>query len=267
MPTSTDKRKKKGVKQAKTFPCDDLICPITLELPMDPVFAEDGRVYENEAIIRHMSLVGCHGRELKSPVTNAPMGRRLVSAHQTKCLIEALVEGNIIEGDLLSSWNERQLEKKKNEEKKVTADMLQKANRGDATAMVELGVRYETGIRGLEKDVAAAFHWYERAHHAGNIKGTAYLGRRLCSTGVGKDRVMGLMYLSIAAGQGSNWAAAKLGLALAKGKYGLPKNEQEAIRWLSRALSPCPIGHMNNDQRDTVQRKLDELTAQAANRV
>jgi hypothetical protein len=224
---------------------------------MDPVFAEDGRVYEHEAIKRH--ILGCHGRELKSPITNTTMGNRLVSAPQTTCLIEALVEGNFIEGDLASQWIERQQEKKENVEKKCKADMLKKAKSGDAKAMVELGVRYETGIRGFEKDVKAAFNWYERAHHAGNIKGTAYLGRRMCSTGVGKCRNMGLMYLSIAAGQGSNWAAAKLGLALAKGSYGLPKNEREAICWLSKALSPCQIRHMNADQRDTVQRKLDEL--------
>ena len=31
-------------KRQKRCPSDDLICPITLELPYDPVMAEDGRV-------------------------------------------------------------------------------------------------------------------------------------------------------------------------------------------------------------------------------
>jgi U-box domain/Sel1 repeat len=262
MPTSTDERNKKGVKKAKTFACDDLMCPITLELPLDPVFAEDGRVYEREAITRH--ILGCRGRELKSPITNAPMGQRLVSAPQTRSLIEALVESNILKGDLATVWAERQKEKKENNEQKSITDLQKKAKSGDARAMVELGVRYEKGTRGFEKDGEAALEWYERAHNAGNIKGTAYLGRRLCSSGVAKCGSQGLMYISIAAGQGSNWAAAKLGLALANGSYGLPKNEKEAICWLTKALGASSIMHMSDDHRDKVKRKLGELTAQTA---
>ena len=32
-----------SAKRQKRCPSDDLICPITLELPFDPVMAEDGR--------------------------------------------------------------------------------------------------------------------------------------------------------------------------------------------------------------------------------
>ena len=41
-------------KHPKKSPSDDLICPITLELPWEPVTAEDGRVYEKEAIEQHI---------------------------------------------------------------------------------------------------------------------------------------------------------------------------------------------------------------------
>lgn len=33
-------------KKPKPSPADDLICPITMELPVEPVVAEDGRTYE-----------------------------------------------------------------------------------------------------------------------------------------------------------------------------------------------------------------------------
>ena len=48
----------------------DLVCPITQELPFDPVMAEDGKIYERNAIVKWL------GRERTSPVTRAHMGRQ-----------------------------------------------------------------------------------------------------------------------------------------------------------------------------------------------
>ena len=47
-----------------------LLCPITLELPVDPVVAEDGNVYERNAIEAQLKV------RLKSPLTNEPMGTK-----------------------------------------------------------------------------------------------------------------------------------------------------------------------------------------------
>ena len=33
----------------------DLVCPITQELPFDPVMAEDGKIYERNAIVEWFS--------------------------------------------------------------------------------------------------------------------------------------------------------------------------------------------------------------------
>jgi hypothetical protein len=46
---------------------DDLTCPITLELLRDPVLANDGRIYEREAIIKWISENGT------SPFTRQPL--------------------------------------------------------------------------------------------------------------------------------------------------------------------------------------------------
>lgn len=49
-----------------------------LKLPSEPVLAEDGRVYEREAIEHWLSIKD----PCKSPITNEPMGPRLVEAVQ-----------------------------------------------------------------------------------------------------------------------------------------------------------------------------------------
>ena len=46
-----------------------LFCPITFSLPVDPVIAEDGKVYERSAIEEWLK------KQRKSPVTNLEMGR------------------------------------------------------------------------------------------------------------------------------------------------------------------------------------------------
>ncbi len=59
----------------------DLVCPITQELPIDPVMAEDGKIYERNAILEWFSE---KGPRITSPSTNARMGTRLLPAVQTR---------------------------------------------------------------------------------------------------------------------------------------------------------------------------------------
>lgn len=107
---------------------DDLICPITLELPFDPVTAEDGRVYEKDAIEQHIQNSFRH--ILKSPCTNMPMGPNLLRSTQTKSLIQTLIDnGTITNNALVESWNEKVVIQKRKER------ILQKAETGDAKAM------------------------------------------------------------------------------------------------------------------------------------
>ena len=65
---------------------EELLCPITHTLPLDPVTAEDGHLYERSAIeewlVRHKAT---------SPMTNMPMGPRLLPATHAKRAIRSLV--------------------------------------------------------------------------------------------------------------------------------------------------------------------------------
>jgi TPR repeat protein len=225
-------------KRQKTSPADDLICPITLELPWDPVTAADGRVYDRPAIEEHIK---CHQGHLKSPITNEMMSKSLLPAPQIKSLIGTLVENGVIGGELASKWNEKVMQKKEME------DLLKKAEGGDAEAMYIAGVRYCYGTKGFKKDEKLALKWYTKSHEAGNIAGTAALGDYICTghCGLTISHTTGMAYIGIAAAQGSNYAAYLLGMAWAGGKYGMNVNRNEALYWLEKATGKCAHAHLS----------------------
>ena len=63
--------------------------------------AEDGHVYERADI---ETWLDSHD---KSPVTNLPMGKKLLPAVQVKSVIEKLVRSGAITGDKAERWQER----------------------------------------------------------------------------------------------------------------------------------------------------------------
>ncbi|KAH8058521.1 hypothetical protein JL720_14016 [Aureococcus anophagefferens] len=70
-----------------------LTCPITSELCVRPVIAEDGRVYERASIRRWLSS------KSTSPMTNEKMGTRLVDCATTRSLILEAIDDGIVEND------------------------------------------------------------------------------------------------------------------------------------------------------------------------
>ena len=80
---------------------DDWKCPITLRLPLDPVIAEDGRTYERSAIEEHIRV---RGADLRSPISNMPMGPRLMANPQARSTIEHLVHTGVLGGDKMERW-------------------------------------------------------------------------------------------------------------------------------------------------------------------
>ena len=65
----------KKLRSAMDAVAEEWVCPITQELPLDPVTAEDGRVYERSAIATRLGRARPAGEAVKSPVTNEPMGQ------------------------------------------------------------------------------------------------------------------------------------------------------------------------------------------------
>ena len=156
---------------------EELIRPITTELPVDPVMAEDGRVYERRAIEDWIARPG----ELKSPTANTPMGPRLFPAKQVRNVIERMVRTGAISGPKAEAWS-----KKLVEEEEVKA-VRTAAEGGDAGAMRDLGRWYFLGDHGLAKDYKQAVSWFQRGDDLGHVTCTAGLGS-CYSTGRGVEK-------------------------------------------------------------------------------
>ena len=60
-------RKRKALSLAESIH-DELICPITYEMPAEPVYAEDGRLYERSAIEQWFAA-----DNRSSPMTKLPI--------------------------------------------------------------------------------------------------------------------------------------------------------------------------------------------------
>ena len=97
-----DAKQAKKLRKAIDEMAEELVCPITQELAVDPVTAEDGRVYERSAIEDWLEQTG--GAQVKSPVTNELMGKKLLTALQVRNNIKSMVESGAISGETADAW-------------------------------------------------------------------------------------------------------------------------------------------------------------------
>ena len=143
-----------------------LICPITQALPVDPVFAEDGRIYERAAIAR--AIVGRGDlATLVSPITTEKMGVNLVSAPQVFSHIETFVDSGMLGPVTCAVWRDGVWVK----------DRLSHIAQGDGKAMYLYAEALHYGWHGVEKDRALASKYFLDAHEAGHGAASYYIGR------------------------------------------------------------------------------------------
>ena len=226
----------------------DLVCPITQELPFDPVMAEDGKIYERNAIVEWL------GRERTSPVTRARMGTRIIPAIQTKNTISTLIKSGAIEGEIAEAWT------KKLEQEKKVKELWVKADGGDGEAMYRLGAWYEYGESGLTKNNAQARAWYKRSAAARYPNGMAAFGEcLLLGDGGPKNTSLGWVYITDAAHLGSNLGAYRLGEAFFKGLHNLPKDSVQARFWLKKAVDKKCDKHLTREAIADAEKWLREL--------
>ena len=77
----------------------NLQCPITHRLPVRPVVAADGHVYERSAIEKWLQT------KSTSPLTNAEMDRTLMDSTQTRTLIQSAIENGGVDDDAAATWH------------------------------------------------------------------------------------------------------------------------------------------------------------------
>ena len=203
------------------------ICPITHELPIKPVTAEDGKIYEEKAIREWFGTK----RVAKSPTTGADIGTGLLPAPQARNIIEELIESGAIAGELAEAWTEKLADEK------VVKEWRAKAEGGDGNAMYRLGYWYQEGLHGLAKDEVQARAWYELSAAERDPKGMAMFSSHLLR-GIGgpQDNVFGVMNVTQAAELGSEYGAYLLGKAFMTGFWGLPKDPARSRFWLRKVV-------------------------------
>ena len=214
----------------------EFICPITQELPCDPVMAKDGKIYEREAILEWFRK---KDGDATSPSTGKVIDTELVPVVQARNTIESLIQSGAIEGEIAEAWQKRL------EFEKRVKEMRAKAEGGDGEAMQWMGVSYTYG-QGVAKDDAQARAWFKRSAAARNPKGLASFSHCLLS-GIGgpQDISLGLVNLTEAAGLGSDFGAYLLGWAFFNGGYGLPKDPVRARYWLKKLVDgECEFKHL-----------------------
>jgi len=221
---------------------DELVCPITMELPLDPVIAEDGRIYERSAIER---VIQKDMSSLRSPVTNKKMSTKFYPGVQVKNIIEKLVRSGAIDKKEVRA--EKWIIKIQDE--KNLKECRTKADSGDFDAMYEIGRWYSFGLKGLTQDRSKGYAWIRKAADCGHIKSMAAAGNCLINgAGVSESVGEGMFLLGSAAMGGSDLAAYVVGMAYKNGIQGVPKNVAMAKKWLSKAVDgTCIFYHLQEE--------------------
>ena len=233
----------KRYRQVMNEMADELVCPITQELPMDPVMADDGRVYERQAMEEWLRSKA--GQAIRSPVTNEPMGKKLLPAVQVRNTIKGMVTSGAISGDKAEAW------KKRIEEEEEVAKMRRRAEDGVAGAMDRLGAWYRNGRKGLAVDYAQAVEWFKRGADLDDARCTVALGQMYAEgKGTARDDSRALVLISRATGLGSAHACYLLGFYYSIGHLGLPKDPKETTaRWYRKAQA-CAVQDSANTREE-----------------
>ena len=163
----------------------ELLCSICNKLPLSPVVAEDGRIYERSEL---ESLNDAHKAVGKARMEFHP-------SIQVKKVVELLISSGNVEEEYLGGWA-KDIDLGGDKDDASDFSLIKtKAEAGDADSMVQLGEFYLKGI-GTEKDVRRGYYWFDMASEKENELGKARKADCLL-TGLGctKDIEDGLQIL------------------------------------------------------------------------
>jgi len=228
---------------------DEHKCPITHNLPVDPVMAEDGRVYERDAI---QEWFWTHkGTHCPSPMTMVTIGKNLVKAVQARNTIEQLIKKGLISGEPAETWKRKTAVW--DALSPIMRDHYKRANKGDATSMHHIGFAYRDGSHGVTKDEAVAAEWFDKSALYGSATGGSALGvMYLEGQGVVRCPVRGHIELARAAMRGSEHAAICLARNMYAGHYMRGEGDTEQAKWWYNLSAKCQ--HQDSDESARTER-------------
>lgn len=181
-------------KAAASKIAEESTCPLSLQLMVDPVTAEDGHCFEREFIEK---VILNSGDNLRSPKTNNPMGPVLSNAVSVRNIIESLIESGAIDSELVTDCKQR----------KLVFETTKEANKGNAEAMCDLGDFHFHGTHGFAEDFKLAFYWHKLSADLGHVRGLANAAwSYLHGAGVEESAERSKFFYSLAAGKGSDVA-------------------------------------------------------------
>jgi hypothetical protein len=253
-PLASRKRAATDTAPLKQQPDEEIIaeyrCPITQELPLDPVVAEDGQCYDRSAIEEWFQK---HWRTAKSPMTNQPMGKKLVPALQMRNSIERLVAKGILTGEAADTWKERTEELRNLDED--WRNELQLAHKGEASSMCAVGLCYREGHNGFKKDQSKAIEWLRKAADLDDSQAVCNMAIfYINGQGLEQDLSRGFFELGRAAVLGSEHAAACAGNYYKTGsRFCSGKDEAAAARWYKVSRNA-----KTNDSVDDFRKQRDD---------
>ena len=259
---------------------DEFICPLSKELMVDPVLAEDGNLYERQDLERYIVFKAKGGFSLKSPVTGK-VRENISGAIVTTCddaylwycsmlktnvhfldlysrqpILQKKPMGSTIRNaatvkntiNKLVSSGAINIENSSRWKKKVQTEhlvetMKQRAAEGNGNAMYNLGVWHQFGRFGFKQDHAKAYSWYVKATDKGDPCGQANAGCCLIwGLGTPPNQLYGMHLLTSAANaeNGSDFACKTLADMFDKGMLGMPQDDKKARCYYVKALEADP---------------------------
>jgi TPR repeat protein len=141
-------------------------CPLSKQLMVDPVVADDGHTYERAAIERHLK------KSQLSPLTKESISRRLV---ENKLLLQEIGEHvkGTSEAAKWKSARETVQERKAREQTKAAKELYASGSEEDIIAAAEMGYALAQDYLGQmyhsEEQYEVALSWSELAAEQGNV--------------------------------------------------------------------------------------------------
>ena len=212
------------LKNAMSSVSKHLICPITQELMVDPVLAEDGNTYERSAIKRWIST------KSTSPLNpNCRLNAsRLMTNRMAKKQIEELVESGELNDQLCADYANRKAQMLYDEGKVEEAAEL-----GLPEAQGEMADRCFLGRDGVTKDLEKSVEWAKKAAEGGDKTGQFRIGvaYHFAQGGLEKDCALAKKWYVGAAKQGCTVSMNNIGNLYEYGGHGVTKNPVTAVSW------------------------------------
>lgn len=235
------------------------MCPIKHVIFSDPVMMADGHTYERVAAEQY--LRSSNARVLlsaKSPITGYNLSHHRLTTNKTlRSAIVYAIESKTIGGDLVRDWEHNQNVLKWNARQVENLQKMSSSKGGNGSAALkDLGLAHMQGWYGLDKDDGMACALFKKAADQKNVTGIALYGFMAVKGAAGRfsdasgivpnSTTIGMVYVAMAAVQGSEFACSLMARAHEMGLHGLNLDKSQAKEWYYK-MDQCE--HKDADER------------------